>query len=206
MVATLAAVLAESSKLGYLGGDSVAVHVEHGRRFLAALPPDVVRVLDLGSGGGIPGLVLAVERPDYHLVLLDRRAQRTDFLRRAVGRLGLANVDVVTGEASTLARHDDHRGRYDAVVARAFGPPGATAEAAAGFLCVGGVLVVSEPPDVDPARWPAAGLAKLGLAVDDTALDHTAVDDVVVQGFRRLRAVSACPADYPRRKLRPLLF
>lgn len=196
MGATLADVLAESLRLGYLGGDGVEAHIDHGRRFVAALPDDVVHVVDLGSGGGIPGLVLAVERPNLHMVLLDRRSQRTDFLRRAVGRLGLANVDVVTGEAATIARHPEHRGRYDAVVARAFGPPGETAEAAAGFLRIGGILVVSEPPDAEPARWPAAGVAKLGLSAEE----------VGVEGFRRLRAVSACPTEYPRRTLRPLLF
>jgi 16S rRNA (guanine527-N7)-methyltransferase len=196
MAATLVAVLAEATRLGHLGGDSVEAHVEHGRRFLAALPVDTGCVLDLGSGGGIPGLVLAVERPEWQIVLLDRREQRTDFLRRAVGRLGISNVEVVTGEASVLAFHVEHRGRYDAVVARSFGPPAATAEAGAGFLRLGGVLVVSEPPESDESRWPAGGLATLGLVVDD--------DPIV--GLRQLRAVTACPVDYPRRLLRPPLF
>jgi 16S rRNA (guanine527-N7)-methyltransferase len=197
MAATLVAVLAEASRLGHLGGDSVQAHVEHGRRFLAAIPTDTRRVLDLGSGGGIPGLVLAVERPEWEVVLLDRREQRTDYLRRAVGRLGIDNVEVVTGEASAVAFHVEHRGRYDAVVARSFGPPAATAEAAAGFLRLGGVLVVSEPPESDDRRWPAEGLATLGLTVDP---------DPIIDGLRRLRAVTACPTDYPRRLLRPPLF
>lgn len=196
MPATLDVVLAEAARLGHLGGDSVAAHIEHGRRFLQALPADTRRVLDLGSGGGIPGLVLALDRPEWEFVLLDRRAQRTDYLRRAVGRLGVDNVEVVTGEASTLAFHVKHRGRYDAVVARSFGPPAATSEAAAGFLRLGGVLVVSEPPDPDEGRWPAEGLALLGLALDDPTID----------GLRRLRAVTACPGEFPRRRLRPPLF
>jgi 16S rRNA (guanine527-N7)-methyltransferase len=196
MPATLDAVLAEATRLGHLGGDSVEAHIRHGRRFLAALPHDTDSVLDLGSGGGVPGLVLALDRPEWHVVLLDRRAQRTDFLRRAVGRLGLGNVEVITGEASTLAFHVKHRGHYDAVAARSFGPPAATAEAAAGFLRVGGLLVVSEPPDPDEGRWPPEALATLGLAADDPGLD----------GLRRFRAVTACPAEFPRRRLRPLLF
>jgi 16S rRNA (guanine527-N7)-methyltransferase len=196
MAATLVVVLAEATRLGHLGGDSVEAHLEHGRRFLAALPDDTGRVLDLGSGGGIPGLVLAVERPDWQIVLLDRREQRTDFLRRAVGRLGISNVEVVTGEASTLARAGEHRGSYDAVVARSFGPPAATAEAAAGFLRLGGVLVVSEPPDAGVGRWPAEAMAKLGLATDRLGID----------GLVRFRAVAVCPGEFPRRRLRPPLF
>ncbi len=195
MPATVAEVLAEALRLGHLGGESVDAHIEHGRRFLAALPYSVLRVLDLGSGGGIPGLVLAADRPEWNVVLLDRRAQRTDFLLRAIGRLGIHNVEVITGDASVLAHHVEHRGAYNAVVARAFGPPAATAEAAAGFLRVGGVLVVSEPPDPDAGRWPADALAGLGLALEHPVL-----------GFVRLRANSSCPGKFPRRRLRPLLF
>ncbi|MEP6659311.1 MAG: RsmG family class I SAM-dependent methyltransferase [Acidimicrobiales bacterium] len=195
MPATLPEVLAEALRLGHLGGESIDAHIEHGRRFLAALPDAALRVLDLGSGGGIPGLVLAADRPEWNMVLLDRRAQRTDFLLRAVGRLEFPNLEVVTGDASVLAHNVEHRGAYDAVVARAFGPPAATAEAAAGFLRVGGVLVVSEPPDRDAGRWPAEALAGLGLALEDPVL-----------GFVRLRANSACPGKFPRRRLRPLLF
>ena len=62
-------------------------------------------VVDLGSGGGVPGLVIADARPDLRLVLVDRRATRTDHLRRLVGRLGLADrVEVVERPTSRRRR------------------------------------------------------------------------------------------------------
>jgi 16S rRNA (guanine527-N7)-methyltransferase len=201
MPPALVAVLAEARRLGHLGGESVDAHIAHARRFLAALPDGTRRILDLGSGGGIPGLVLAADRPEWNVVLLDRRSQRTDFLRRAVGRLGLHNVGVVTGEVAVVSHHVEHRGRYDTVVARSFGPPAATAEAGAGFLRPGGVLVVSEPPNPGAGRWPASGLAILGLVLDDPP-----PGEPPLEGFRRMRAASACPGKFPRRRPLPPLF
>ncbi len=130
----------------------------------ACLPVGSERVLDLGSGGGVPGLVLAEEEPGLSLVLLDSAARRCRFLRRAIGALGLEDrVEVVEERAETAARHPALREMSDAVVARSFGPPAVTAECAVGFLRLGGSLVVSEPPET-AVRWPPEALADLGLA------------------------------------------
>jgi 16S rRNA (guanine527-N7)-methyltransferase len=121
-------------------------------------------VLDLGSGGGLPGLVLATHRPGLDLTLLEARQRACRFLREAVTRLGLAGVAVVEARAEEAARRSDLRGTYEAVVARSFGPPPVTAECAVAFLRVGGSLIVSEPPE-EPhqERWPAEGLETLGF-------------------------------------------
>jgi 16S rRNA (guanine527-N7)-methyltransferase len=125
-------------------------------------------VLDLGSGGGLPGLVVATYRPQVGLILLEARQRACRFLREAVDSLGLDGVAVVEARAEEAARSPDLRERFDAVVARSFGPPAVTAECAVAFLVPGGRLVVSEPPgdeqpDLTSSRWPAEGLGQLGL-------------------------------------------
>jgi 16S rRNA G527 N7-methylase RsmG len=125
---------------------------------------DFDNLLDLGSGGGVPGLVIAAARPEAAVVLLDASERRTDWLRRAVSRLGWTErVRVVTARAEVLGRDASWRSSQDAVVARGFGRPAVTAECAAPFLRIGGRLVVSEPPRVHGDRWPSAALAELGL-------------------------------------------
>jgi 16S rRNA (guanine527-N7)-methyltransferase len=84
-----------------------------------AIPVDAT-VADIGSGAGLPGLVLAIRRPDLKLSLIEPMARRTDFLREAVDSLGLENVAVVRGRAEDLARSDPRR--FDVVTSRAVAP------------------------------------------------------------------------------------
>jgi 16S rRNA (guanine527-N7)-methyltransferase len=189
-------VLEEAARLGLLGPGSVAAAVGHAARFAVGLRP-ARRVLDLGSGAGVPGLVMADRRPDLHLVLLDGRGNRADFLRRAVSRLGWGDRVEVLGTRAETAGHDPQwRGQLDAVVARSFGSPAVTAECAAPFLRTGGQLLVSEPPDPTISRWPAAGLALLGLERDAAAAD----------GLASFTQVEPAPARFPRRRQSPSAF
>jgi 16S rRNA (guanine527-N7)-methyltransferase len=193
--AELRAALEEPARLGILG-DDIGAAIEHARQFSPALRP-AQRIVDLGSGSGMPGLVLAVDDADLEVVLLDASERRTDVLRRTVGRLRLADrVEVVCRRAEAFGHDPARRAGFDAVVARAFGPPAMVAECGAPLLRPGGQLVVSEPPDRSSRRWPEEGVAELGLRQDAGALRHLA----------SFTLVEACPARFPRRRLRPPLF
>jgi 16S rRNA (guanine527-N7)-methyltransferase len=192
----LEAVLERSRRLGFLGPGSLRVQAEHALGFAAGVPSPPDRFLDLGSGGGLPGLVLALRWPASEGVLLDASQRRSAFLVEAVRELRLADrVSVVRSRAEAAGRRPDLRGTADVVVARGFGPPAVTAECGAPFLVVGGRLLVSEPPDDagsgPPERWPSSGLARLGLAPDQewTAPNH----------YRSFVLHEACPDTYPRR-------
>ncbi|MGV3758487.1 MAG: 16S rRNA (guanine(527)-N(7))-methyltransferase RsmG [Actinomycetota bacterium] len=184
----LIAQLERSRHLGFLGPGPVEAHVRHSQVFLRALDGVHGTVIDLGSGGGVPGLVIAVARPDLHLVLVDAMAKRGRFLDETVTELGI-DAEVIVGRAEELGR-SEWRGQADAVIARSFGPPAATAECAAPLLQVGGVLVVSEPPD-DLDRWPVEGLADLGLVVGPRIVDGATV--------QVLEQRELCPGGFPRR-------
>lgn len=162
----LVALLEESRQLGFLGPGPVEDHIVRARAFASAVPEPPARALDLGAGGGLPGLVLALEVwPETRWTFLDAQAKRADFLNQAVQAGDLAGrVEVLTGRAEMFGRDPRHRGQYDLVTSRSFGRPAITSECASPFLAIGGLLVVSEPPDSDTAdRWPATGAAQLGL-------------------------------------------
>jgi 16S rRNA (guanine527-N7)-methyltransferase len=103
---------------------------------LAGLIPAGVRVVDLGSGAGLPGIPLALARPDLTMVLLEPQQRRAAFLRDCLELLGLPGVEVVLGRAesgiSPLA---------DCVVARAVAPLDRLIDAASELLVEGGVLL-----------------------------------------------------------------
>lgn len=181
--------LARAQRLGVLGPAPLDDHLDHSRHFLRALEGVEGTVLDLGSGGGLPGLVIADARPDLRLVLLDAQERRVALLREAVDAMGCgARVIVLRGRAEDLGRSPEMRGHLDVVTARLFGAPGTTAECGAPFLRVGGVLLVSEPPG-PVLRWPAEGLHELGLVHDARSTAH----------LTALRAEAPCPDRFPRR-------
>lgn len=181
--------LNRSQCLGFLGPGPVTDHIAHADGFLAALEGISGTVVDLGAGGGVPGLVVAMARPDLRLVLLDAMAKRCRFLEEAVRELEL-EAEVVEGRAEEIGR-SSRRGSASAVIARSFGSPSATAECGSPLLSTGGYLIVSEPPG-DSDRWPSEGLSQLGLA----PVDRRSVGESTVQ---ILRQATVCPDRFPRR-------
>lgn len=155
---------------------------------VGADPP--TRVVDLGSGGGIPALVLAEHWDLSTWVLVESMGRRAQWLRSAVRTLGWADrIEVVGLRAESVAH--ERRGWADLVTARGFGVPAATAECAAACLRVGGHLVVSEPPQGDPARCPASGLLEVGME----PLAHAPGPPA----FAVIRLRQPCDPRYPRR-------
>ena len=166
----LTTTLQEAQQRGYLGRAPIAAQIAHARAYLAAAPPGLVsavdRAVDLGAGGGIPGLILSVELV-AQWVLVERSGARADWLQRAVRRLGIAGRVTVLAEAAQDVGRSAWRGQCQLVVARCFAAPALVAECAAPLLEVGGYAIVS---DLTPTfnrshavRWPAAGLGALGM-------------------------------------------
>lgn len=185
-------VLTDARARGFLGKGPVEAHIAHARGFLRHWRPRRSGLsLDLGSGGGVPGLVLAHDRPGSRWVLLDASVAKTAFLAGACTVLGMEDrVEVVTARAEVAGRDGAHRGRYASVVARAFAAPAVVAECAAPLLGLGGLLLVSEPPE-QRLRWPAVELNRLGLIVEP--LDATPPQIAVLHQER------LCPDRFPRR-------
>jgi len=89
---------------------------------LAAVPAfkDAVNVLDVGSGGGLPGIVLAIVRPDMNVSMIDTVHKKTAFLNQVKAELDLANVTVYTMQVQQLQAGDKTGGKFDVITSRAF--------------------------------------------------------------------------------------
>ena len=147
---------------GAIGEASLEQAIVHAEQFVAALPEEVSTLVDLGSGGGLPGLVIAVRRPEVHVTLVERRQSRADLLSRAVRSLDLSShVSVLAADVRILG--ESAASRFDAVTARSFAAPTITAYWAGVLLRSGGRLVVSEPPVDEVDRWPTELLSVSGL-------------------------------------------
>jgi 16S rRNA (guanine527-N7)-methyltransferase len=154
---------------GALGELSLPRAVGHSESFLAPIQATARRLIDLGSGGGLPGLVIADRRPGLTILLTDRRERRGDLLRLACARLGFQDrVSVFIGDVTRLANDPASIGAFDVVTARAFGDPLWTLRCARPFLSPVGVVIVSEAPGAArQTRWPDGDVRALGLRPAD---------------------------------------
>ena len=152
---------------GAIGEASLEWAITHSEQFVSALPSALPMLgtstlVDLGSGGGLPGLVIALRRPDLSVTLVERRQSRADLLSRAVRALKLSDRVTVLAEDIRLVA-SRLPASFDVVTARSFAAPAITMQWAGALLRPGGVLVVSEPPDDFAGRWDPAGLEAAGL-------------------------------------------
>ncbi len=140
-------------------------------------------LLDVGTGGGLPGLPLAIARPDLNVALLETTGKKCDFLRQTVSDLQLDNVEVLQGRAETIAHQRQHREAYDTVVSRAVGPMPVVLELTLGFVRVGGLCLAMKGPKAE-AELMASGdaLAQLGAGDLDvfTSYPEDFENDLVV--------------------------
>ncbi len=187
--------------------------------------PRAVRptLADIGSGAGVPGLVLAESLPEVAVTLIDRREGRASWLEEAAAALSSEGlrIRVWCADVYDLA-HGEARASFDLVTARAFDTPAVTAELGGALLGVGGVLLVSEPPEA-PHRWDEVDLVGLGLVdegpmiVEMTAGEEAVTGDRGAAGrrpdgggrqvhFRRLARHRPLADGRPRRKPRRVRF
>src|SRR3981081_1111521 len=112
--------------------------IEDSRVLLDFLPPGPLRVIGVGSGGGLPGLPLRLARTDLSLTLLEANQRKAAFLVQAAATLGLSGVEVVARRAEDAGHDPRHREAYDFALARALAPMPVLVELCLPFVAVGG--------------------------------------------------------------------
>jgi 16S rRNA (guanine527-N7)-methyltransferase len=192
-------VLEAARELGFVGPGDPQHHIDHAETFAVAAEtrfgtsgPD--SFLDLGSGAGVPGLILAMRWSTSRAVLVDASERRCTFARDAAQTLGCeSRVAVRCERAEVLGQDPELREAIPLVVARSCAAPAVTAEWATPFIRPGGFLVVSEPPATSLSeRWPTEALARLGYG----AAQYERTDQA---GVAVIEKVVATPPGYPRR-------
>ena len=158
------------------------------------------RLLDVGSGAGLPGLVLAILWPEAQIDLLEARRRRADFLKSTAESLGLGRVRVLEGRAETLAHQDDHREKYNVVTARAVAPMPTLLELTLPFARLGGVVAAVKSADAqEELRSARTALATLGAGQGPLeCLPYQRSDGKACQ-VCLARKMEPTPGLYPRR-------
>jgi 16S rRNA (guanine527-N7)-methyltransferase len=159
----------------------------------------VSRCIDIGSGGGLPGLPLAIVFPMLHVTLLESAGKKAAFLREVAAELRLTNVSVIAARAEDAARAVDTRDTFDLAVARALAPLDVALELCLPFVKPGGLLVLPRGSDLE-GQWSAG----LGAADDLVARlrEPIPLDDPELPPGRSLvvaEKLGPTPTRFPRR-------
>ena len=150
------------------------------------------RVIDIGSGGGLPAIPLSLALPEAQFFLLEANARKCAFLEHVAGTLQLRNVTVLPGRAEVLGHRPELREQFDRAVSRAAAPPPVLLELALPFVKPGGDLLAQVSNIDTHVLEPAAAVLGAGPPRLEYPTDSSG-------GLLVVPKISATPAAYPRR-------
>lgn len=155
-------------------------------------------VIDIGSGGGVPAIPLAIVLPDVRFTLVEATKRKVEFLRHAVKTLKLKNVEIILGRAESLGQdHKAHREKYDAAMARALGHLAIVCELCGPLVKPRGVVIAVKGAKADQE------LEESKKALGEIGLRHSQTLDTPTGKLVLLEKTIRTPRMYPRRDGEP---
>jgi len=162
-------------------------------------PIDNQRFLDVGAGGGFPGLPLKIAFPAIKLVLLEATAKKATFLHHLTQRLWFDDVNILTGRAEEIAHQSQYRERFDIVLCRAVSRLPVLAELTLPFCAIGGHLIAQKKGDID-AEIDKATKAIETLGGGQPLVRKVKLDELSDERYLVIsNKITPTPDKYPRR-------
>ena len=168
-----------------------------------------LRLIDVGTGAGLPGLPLKILLPDIKLVLLEATAKKAVFLRHLYSKLKLSNIEIIVGRAEEVAHLPQYREKFDMVLSRGVAPLPTLVELTLPFGTIGGSSIAQKKGDIEPEISQADKAIKMlgGKLQEVKTIDLTEFTDE--RQLIIIDKISPTPHQYPRRpgmpKKRPIL-
>lgn len=156
------------------------------------------KIIDIGTGGGFPGVPLKIINKDLEVVLLDSLKKRLKFLDIVIEKLKLENIYTIHGRAEELSRNKDHREKYDIAVSRAVASLDTLVEYSLPFVKVGGHFIAMKGPEISEELNDAAnGIEVLGGKVIKKEKITLPLSDIE-HSLIIIEKIKGTPTKYPR--------
>lgn len=205
-LARYARILADYREANVIGArDYNVVLLDHVLDSLSCFLSEAVRkagrLVDVGSGGGLPGLAINIVRPEAKVTLVEATQKKARFLRQAVGEIGLVRVEILNARAEEVARWGGQRSEYEVATARALARLAVVAEYCVPLLRVGG-CVVSMKGRLDTVELAEGERAAKMLGAEVEEIIRVPLLPEVGEKERHLvvlRKTRETPPAYPRR-------
>ena len=157
------------------------------------------KIIDVGTGGGFPGLPLKIANDNFDLILLDSLRKRTDFLKIVVQELGLNGVQVIHGRAEDFGQNLDYREKYDISVSRAVASLDVLSEFCLPFVKVGGYFAAYKSENISEEIVESKkAIEKLGGKIVEEKLVNLPNSDIV-RRIIIIEKIKNMPKIYPRK-------
>jgi len=161
------------------------------------------KIIDVGTGGGFPGLPLKIVNENFKVTLLDSLRKRIDFLQEVVNSLKLTDVDLIHGRAEDFGRDVKYREQYDICVSRAVAPLNVLSEYCMPFVKVGGYFAAYKSENIsEEIESSKSAVEKLGgkiSEIKEISLPHTHI----VRKIVIIEKVKETSKVYPRKAGKP---
>jgi 16S rRNA (guanine527-N7)-methyltransferase len=161
------------------------------------------RVIDVGTGGGFPGLVLKIYNEELDMTLMDSLNKRIIFLNEVINKLNLSNVETIHARAEELGISNEHREKYDIAVSRAVASLNTLSEYCLPFVKVGGYFIAMKGPDVkEEVEESKNAIDILGgelESIKEIKLPYLDITHTLIM----IKKVKQTPKKYPRQQGKP---
>lgn len=182
--------------------DDIEIDIKH---FLDSLTPAVTnmfdgnkKIIDVGTGGGFPGLPLKIYNKELDVTLLDSLNKRIIFLNEVVKSLELKRINAIHGRAEELGRKEEYREQYDICISRAVASLDTLSEYCMPFVKKGGYFISMKGPDVDEEIIQSEkGIKILGGKVVDKKV-FTLPESDINHSLIIIEKIKETPTKYPR--------
>lgn len=166
------------------------------------IPPGS-NIIDIGSGPGVPGIVLKIARPDVSMTLLDTQRKKTDFLKFVIEELKLLKTNTVNERAEKTAQNVAHREKYDFSIARAVSAMNVLSELCLPFVKLGGFFVAMKGPGINEELEQAkSSIDIMGGQIID--INHYFLSDGSSRSLVFIKKYKNTPDKFPRKPGIPL--
>lgn len=162
-----------------------------------------MRVIDVGTGAGFPGIPIQILNEGLKMILLDSLNKRVIYLKEAIKRLDLINISAIHGRAEEAGRVKDNRECYDIVLSRAVASMNVLCEYCLPFAKIGGYFLCQKGPDIEEEMENAVSAIKtLGGAIKEVREYMLPFSDIK-HNIVIIEKVSETPTKYPRKPGKP---
>lgn len=155
-------------------------------------------IIDIGTGGGFPGVPIKIIEPRCDVTLFDSLNKRLIFLDEVIDKLELKNIRTVHGRAEEFGRKKEYRQKFDIATSRAVASLNTLCEYALPFVKVGGYFIAMKGPDVDEELMDSQEAIKILGGEIEEKIEVTLPSSDIVHTLIVIRKRGTTPAKYPR--------